>query len=83
MGEFVNEIGTHIRDNLRDRVNAIPPLLTTPVNTVVEAGEKLVSLRPLRAVTHVVEHVGDGVLHFINEQADISCRWRPLLREKP
>jgi len=64
-----------VKSNMRDRINAIPGLITEPIETVLEGVEKLVALQPVKAVTHVVEHTGDGVVHFVNTQADITRRW--------
>jgi len=64
-----------IKSNVRERINAIPALITDPVETVVEGVEKLVALQPVKAATHVIEHAGDGVVSFVNTQADITRRW--------
>jgi len=64
-----------VKSNLRDRINAVPGLITEPIETLVEGVEKLVALQPVKAVTHVAEHAGDGVVHFVNTQADITRRW--------
>jgi len=71
----VVEAFSKVKGNLRDRINAIPSLITEPIETVVEGVEKLVALQPVKAVTHVVEHAGDGVVRFVNTQADITRRW--------
>jgi len=66
---------TKVKTNVRDRINAIPVLVTKPLDTVVASVEKLVSLQPVKAVTNLVEHAGDGVVSFVNTQADITRRW--------
>lgn len=69
------EVVTKVKTNLRDRINAIPLLATKPLDTVIASAEKLVSLQPVKAVTNLVEHAGDGVVSFVNTQADITRRW--------
>jgi len=64
-----------VKSNLRERINAVPGLITEPIETVVEGVEKLVALQPVKAATHVVEHAGDGLVHFVEKQADITRRW--------
>jgi len=64
-----------VKSNVRERINAIPDLITDPIETVVEGAEKLIKLQPVKAATHIVEHAGDGVVRFINTQADITRRW--------
>jgi len=69
------EIFDKVKSNMRDRINAVPDLVTKPVETVLEGGRKLVSLQPVKAVTYVIEHAGDGTVSFVNKQADITRRW--------
>jgi len=69
------EVATKLKTNVRDRINAIPVLVTKPLDTVVASVEKLASLQPVKAVTNLVEHAGDGVVSFVNTQADITRRW--------
>ena len=69
------EITGKVRSNVRDRVNAIPDLITKPIDTVMSGVEKLIAVQPVKAVTYVVEHVGDGAVSFVNKQADITRRW--------
>jgi len=69
------EITGKVKSNVRERINAIPDLIIEPADTIVEGIEKLISLQPVKAVTHVVEHAGDGVVSFVNKQADITRRW--------
>ena len=69
------EVIGKVRSNVRDRVNAIPDLITKPIDTVMGGVENLIALKPVKAVTHVVEHVGDGAVSFVNKQADITLRW--------
>jgi hypothetical protein len=69
------EIAGKIKTNLKDRINAVPGLVTTPLNNIVTSVEKLVSLQPVKAATNLVEHAGDGVVDFVNTQADITKRW--------
>jgi len=71
MPEFMPKV----KSNIRDRINAIPDLVTKPMDTVLTSIEKLVSLQPVKAVTNLMEHAGDGVVSFINKQADITRRW--------
>lgn len=66
---------TKVKNNVRDRVNAVPTLLTTPLNTLVTSVENLIALKPVRALTNLVEHAGDGTVAFVNTQADITRRW--------
>jgi len=74
MGVCMDAFGK-VKSNLRDRINAITGLITEPIETVVEGVEQIVSLKPVKGITHVVEHTGDGVVHFVNTQADITRRW--------
>jgi len=69
------EIMTKVKSNVRERISAIPVLVTKPMDTAIEAVGKLVHLEPVKAVTYVVEHAGDGVVGFVNTQADITRRW--------
>jgi len=69
------EIATKLKTNIRDRINAIPVLVTKPLDTLVTGAETLISLKPVKALTYVVEHTGDGVVSFVNTQADITRRW--------
>lgn len=64
-----------VKSNLRERINAIPDLITEPIETVIEGVEKVVALQPVKGMTYIVEHTGDGVVHFVNKQADITRRW--------
>jgi len=41
----------------------------------VTSVENLIALKPVKAVTYMAEHAGDGVVSFINTQADITRRW--------
>jgi hypothetical protein len=74
MGVYMDAFGK-VKNNLRERINAIPGLITEPIETVVEGIEEIVSLRPVKGITHIVEHTGDGVVHFVDKQADITRRW--------
>ncbi len=69
------EVATKVRTNIRDRVYAVSDLITKPIDTFFGSVEKLVSLQPVKAVTNLVEHAGDGAVSFINKQADITRRW--------
>jgi len=69
------EIATKVKTNVRDRINAVPILVTKPLDTIVTSVEKLVALQPVKAVTNLVEHAGDGAVSFVNTQADIARRW--------
>jgi len=69
------EIATKLKTNVRDRINAIPVLVTKPLDTLVASAEKLIALQPVKAVTNLVEHAGDGAVSFVNTQADITRRW--------
>jgi len=69
------EIMTKVKSNVRERISAIPILVTKPMDTAIEAVGKLVHLEPIKAVTYMVEHAGDGVVGFVNTQADITRRW--------
>jgi len=69
------EIANKVKTNIRDRINAIPVLVTKPLDTLVTGVETLVALKPVKAVTHLVEHAGDGAVSFVNTQADITRRW--------
>ena len=69
------EIFTKIKSNVRDRINAVPVLVTKPIDTVIEAAGKVVHLEPVKAVTYLAEHAGDGAITFVNTQADITRRW--------
>jgi len=69
------EIFTKVKNNMRDRINAVPLLVTKPIDTVMEAAGKLVHLEPVKAITHLAEHAGDGAVGFVNSQADITRRW--------
>jgi len=64
-----------VKSNVRERINAIPDLVTKPMDTVLEGVSKLVSLQPVKAVTYIAEHAGDGAISFVNKQADITRRW--------
>jgi len=69
------EVVGKVKNNIRDRINAIPVLVTKPLDTLVTGAETLISMKPVKAVTYVIEHTGDGVVSFINTQADITRRW--------
>jgi len=69
------EILGKVKSNVRERINAIPDLVTKPMDTALESVGKLVSLQPVKAVTYAVEHAGDGMVSFVNKQADITRRW--------
>jgi len=69
------EILGKVKSNVRERITAIPVLVTKPMDTTIEGIGKLVSLQPVKAVTYIVEHAGDGVVSFVNTQADITRRW--------
>jgi len=69
------EITGKVKTNIRERINAVPVLITKPMDTLVTGVENLIALKPVKAVTYVVEHAGDGVVGFINTQADITRRW--------
>jgi len=69
------EIASNIKRNARDRINAVPILVTKPMDTVLESVSKVIALQPVKAATFLLEHAGDGVVSFVNTQADISRRW--------
>lgn len=69
------EVTSKLKSNLRERINAIPDLVTKPLDTLVTSVEKLISLQPVKAVTYLAEHAGDGAVSFVNKQADITKRW--------
>jgi len=69
------EIATKLKTNVRDRINAIPVLVTKPLDTLVASAEKLIALQPVKAITNLAEHAGDGAVSFVNTQADITRRW--------
>jgi len=69
------EIATQLKNNLRERVGAIPVLVTRPMDTVIESFGKLVAMEPVKAAMYLLEHAGDGVVSFVNTQADITKRW--------
>jgi len=69
------EIMGRVKTNVRERIGAIPVLITKPMDTALEGVSKIISLQPVKAVTYIVEHAGDGVVSFVNTQADISRRW--------
>lgn len=69
------EVTNKLKTNLRERINAIPDLVTKPLDTFVTSVEKLISLQPVKAVTYLAEHAGDGAVSFVNKQADITKRW--------
>jgi len=69
------EIFGKVKSNMRERINAIPDLITKPIDTAVECVSKVVSLQPVKAGTYAIEHAGDGVVSFVNKQADITRRW--------
>jgi len=69
------EVATKLKTNIRDRINAIPVLVTKPLDTIVTSIEKLAALQPVKAATNLVEHAGDGAVSFVNTQADITRRW--------
>jgi len=69
------EIFGKVKSNMRERINAVPDLITKPIDTLVESAGKVVSLQPVKAVTYAIEHAGDGAVNFINKQADITRRW--------
>jgi len=69
------EVLTKVKTNVRERINAVPDLITKPAETLWGSAEKLISLQPVKAITYLVEHAGDGAVSFVNRQADITRRW--------
>jgi hypothetical protein len=69
------EILRKVQNNVRDRVNAL--------NLIVEGAEKdvssfidhLLKLEPAQAVTDFGKAKGEGVLNFVEKQAEITRRW--------
>jgi hypothetical protein len=71
----MSEIVTKVEGNLRDRINSVPVLVTKPIDTIMNSAKLLISLKPVKAATNLIEHAGDGAVSFINTQADITRRW--------
>jgi len=71
----MSEIVRKVETNVRDRINAIPVLVTKPMDTLMNSAKLLISLKPVKAATNLLEHAGDGAVSFVNTQADISRRW--------
>jgi len=71
----MNEFVTKVETNVRERINAVPVLVTKPMDTLVTSAKLLISLKPVKAATNLLEHAGDGVVSFVNTQADITRRW--------
>lgn len=69
------EVTNKLKSNIRERITAIPDLVTKPLDTVATSVEKLISLQPVKALTYLAEHAGDGAVSFVNKQADITKRW--------
>jgi len=69
------EIMAKVKSNVRERISAVPVLITKPMDTALESVSKIISLQPVKAATYLVEHAGDGVVSFVNTQADITRRW--------
>lgn len=69
------EVTNKLKSNFRERINAIPDLVTKPLDTVATSVEKLISLQPVKAITYLAEHAGDGAVSFVNKQAEITKRW--------
>jgi hypothetical protein len=69
--------GTQIKANMRDRVNAITLI---PDNVAREADAivgNFTALKPVKAVTDTGKLLFEGVLDFVQRQADITRRWIP------
>lgn len=71
----MSEVIRKVEMNVKDRINAVPVLITKPVDTLTTSVKNLIALKPVKAVTYAIEHAGDGVVSFINTQADITRRW--------
>jgi len=69
------EVVDKVQKNLKDRVSAITAVPETAKNTLMEAKEEFMDMRPAKAATTVLKRVGDGVLTMIDEQLDITRRW--------
>jgi len=69
------ELVRKVERNLRDRINAVPDLITTPIDTVAEGIDKLLELKPVKAVTTIGKKIGDGAIRFVEKQAEITRRW--------
>jgi len=60
---------------VKDRISAVPVLITKPIDTVMTSAKLLIGLKPVKAATNLIEHAGDGAVSFVNTQADITRRW--------
>ncbi len=64
-----------VKNNVRDRINTVPVLVTTPVDTVMTAGRELIALKPVKALTTIIRNAGNGVAQALDTNADITRRW--------
>lgn len=71
MGEIVSKV----ERNIKDRIDAVPDLITTPIDTITDGVDKLLELKPVQAVTTIAKRVGDGAIKFVERQAEITRRW--------
>jgi len=71
MGEIIDKV----QRNIRDRIEAVPELITTPIDTVTDGIDKLLELKPVKAVTTVAKKAGDAAIKFVERQAEITRRW--------
>jgi len=69
------DITDKVKSNMRERINAVAPLITTPFETILTGVKKVISMQPVKGVTYVLEHAGDGTVNFVNTQADITRKW--------
>lgn len=69
--------GTQIKANVRERVNAIMFVPDNVVSMASTAVDDLTSLKPVKAVTDTGKLLGNGLLDFVQKQADITRKWLP------
>lgn len=68
-------VGEKVKSNLTARIESVKVIPDNAVTTGRIFMDKITELKPVQAVVGVASHLGDGVLSFINKNAEITRQW--------
>jgi len=68
-------IQKNLRTNLRDRLTAFTLITEGAEKDLSVFVERLTRLEPVLAVSGLAKLKGEGILNFVERQAEISRRW--------
>lgn len=70
------EWATKVKDNLRDRLNAVTVIPENCVSMAETFMRETKETKPLQGLFEALKKVGNGTLEFLRRQCEITRRWK-------